>query len=166
MRLFHNGDVNAYGVLYASKAAGGGFVINNPTADGSVVGQSYITLQTATAARWYFGMSAAANDGAFSIYNGISGFSNLSIHKTTGLTSLLKGLDVTGNISYNAGTATARLHLPAGTASASTAPAKLTAGTLLTTPELGAIEFTDDGTTAHFYVTTRVATVVTRVQVA
>jgi len=37
--------------------------------------------------------------------------------------------------------ATARLHLAAGTATASTAPLKLTAGTLLTTPETGAIEF-------------------------
>jgi hypothetical protein len=60
---------------------------------------------------------------------------------------------------------TASLHLPAGTATANTAPAKLTAGTLLATPEIGAIEFTDDGTTAHLYCTVRVATVVTRVQV-
>lgn len=42
---------------------------------------------------------------------------------------------------------TASLHLPAGTASASTAPLKLTSGTNLTTPEAGAIEF--DG--SHFY---------------
>lgn len=42
---------------------------------------------------------------------------------------------------------TARLHLPAGTASANTAPLKLTAGTNLTTPEAGAIEF--DG--VHYY---------------
>lgn len=39
---------------------------------------------------------------------------------------------------------TARLHLPAGSATASTAPIKLTAGTSLTTPEAGVIEF--DGT--------------------
>ncbi len=61
---------------------------------------------------------------------------------------------------------TAVLHLRAGTATANTAPLKLNAGTLLTTPELGAIEFTDDGTTAHLYVTVRIATVVTRVQLA
>jgi len=35
---------------------------------------------------------------------------------------------------------TARLHLPAGTATAGTAPIKLTTGTALTTPEPGAIE--------------------------
>jgi hypothetical protein len=43
---------------------------------------------------------------------------------------------------------TARLHLPAGTASAGTAPLKLTSGTNLTTPEAGAIEF--DGTNLYF----------------
>ena len=36
---------------------------------------------------------------------------------------------------------TARLHLPAGTATASTAPLKFTAGTNLTTPENGAVEY-------------------------
>ncbi len=44
--------------------------------------------------------------------------------------------------------ATAILHLPAGTATASTAPLKLTAGTNLTTPENGAFEF--DGTNLYF----------------
>lgn len=45
---------------------------------------------------------------------------------------------------------TARLHLPAGTATASTAPLKLTSGTSLTTPENGAVEY--DGT--NYFVTT------------
>ena len=36
---------------------------------------------------------------------------------------------------------TARLHLAAGAASASSAPLKLTSGTVLTAPEAGAIEF-------------------------
>ena len=44
---------------------------------------------------------------------------------------------------------TARLHLPAGTATANTAPLKFTGGTLLTTPEAGAIEY--DG--VDFYAT-------------
>ena len=39
---------------------------------------------------------------------------------------------------------TARFHLPAGTATASTAPLKFTSGTLLTTPEAGAVEFLTD----------------------
>ena len=47
---------------------------------------------------------------------------------------------------------TATLHLPAGTATANTAPLKLTSGTNLTTPEVGAVEF--DGT--NLYVTNSV----------
>jgi hypothetical protein len=45
---------------------------------------------------------------------------------------------------------TAHLHIGAGTAAASTAPLKLTAGTNLTTPENGAFEF--DGTNLYFTV--------------
>lgn len=62
-------------------------------------------------------------------------------------------------------TPTAKLHIAAGTATAGTAPIKFNAGTLLTTPELGTLEFTDDGTTSHLYITVRIATVVTRVQI-
>jgi len=71
-----------------------------------------------------------------------------------------------GGVGIGTQAPTAALHLPAGKAAASSAPLKLTAGILLTTPELGAMEFTDDGTTAHLYITTRIATVVTRVQIA
>jgi hypothetical protein len=54
-------------------------------------------------------------------------------------------LSVAGNAYVGMVTGTARLHLPAGSATASTAPLKLTSGTLLTTPEAGAVEFlTDD----------------------
>lgn len=75
---------------------------------------------------------------------------------------------IAGNGRIGIGTTgpTAMLHLPAGTATASTAPAKLTAGTLLTTPELGAIEFTDDGTTAKLFATVRSATSVIRLQIS
>jgi len=44
---------------------------------------------------------------------------------------------------------TARLHIAAGSATAGTAPLKFTSGTLLTTPENGAIEF--DG--SELYIT-------------
>jgi len=46
-----------------------------------------------------------------------------------------------GNIGIGVLTTTARLHLPAGTATANTAPLKFTSGTSLTTPENGAIEY-------------------------
>lgn len=52
--------------------------------------------------------------------------------------------------SIKGSTPTAYLHLGAGTATANTAPLKLTAGTNLTTPENGAFEF--DGTNLYFTV--------------
>jgi hypothetical protein len=52
-----------------------------------------------------------------------------------------------GNIGLRVAVPTAKLHIAAGSATAGTAPLKFTSGTLLTTPEPGAIEY--DGT--HFY---------------
>lgn len=57
---------------------------------------------------------------------------------------ILKG----GNVGIGQNTPTAYLHLKAGTATAGTAPIKLTAGTNLTTPENGTLEF--DGTNLYF----------------
>jgi len=62
----------------------------------------------------------------------------------------------TGKVGIGTGTVTptAVLHLKAGTASANTAPLKLTSGTNLTTAEAGAVEY--DGT--NFFVTNSTAT--------
>ena len=46
-----------------------------------------------------------------------------------------------GNLGIAVTSTTARLHLPAGTATANTAPLKFTSGTNLTTPEAGAVEW-------------------------
>lgn len=54
-----------------------------------------------------------------------------------------------GNIGVSTTSPTARLHLPATTAAASTASLKIPAGTLLTTPEAGAIE----ADSSHLYYT-------------
>jgi len=59
--------------------------------------------------------------------------------------------DLGGNVGIGIA-ATARLALPAGTATASTAPLKLTSGISLTAPEAGAFEFTTD--TLSFTITT------------
>ena len=56
----------------------------------------------------------------------------------------------TGNIGVGRDNSTARIHIAASSGAANTAPLKLTAGTNLTTPEPGAIEF--DGTSL-FYTT-------------
>jgi len=58
-------------------------------------------------------------------------------------------IDNAGNVGIGITSISARLHLPAGSATAGTAPLKLTSGTLMTNPEAGAIEY--DGT--NFYCT-------------
>lgn len=50
----------------------------------------------------------------------------------------------TGAVGVGTASPTAVLHLKAGTATASTAPLKLTSGTLLASPEEGAVEFVSD----------------------
>ncbi|QQS59859.1 hypothetical protein IPN35_03250 [Candidatus Peregrinibacteria bacterium] len=54
-----------------------------------------------------------------------------------------EGIAITngGNVGIGTTSPTAVLHLKAGTATASTAPLKFTSGTLLTTPEAGAVEY-------------------------
>lgn len=92
---------------------------------------------------------------SYSLYVLDAGF-----HYFWGNTGVTSGNTVTtpnslGNISPtgrwkigDASTATARLHIVAGTATASTAPLKLTSGTNLTTPENGAFEY--NGTNLFF----------------
>jgi len=58
-------------------------------------------------------------------------------------------LSSSGNLGIGTSLPTARLHVIAGTSSTNTAPIKLTAGTNLTTPENGAVEY--DGT--NYYAT-------------
>lgn len=73
--------------------------------------------------------------------------------------------DQMGNVGFGINSPTAVLHLKAGTATANTAPLKFTAGTLLAALELGALEFTDNGTDGHLYITRNVAGVLTRTQI-
>ncbi len=53
-------------------------------------------------------------------------------------------LAINGNTGIRVGVPTARLHLPGGTTAAGTGPAKFTSGPLMTTPEVGAVEFNTD----------------------
>lgn len=53
-------------------------------------------------------------------------------------------VDTTKNVGIGVTTPTAALHLKAGTTAANSAPLKLTSGSLLTTPEVGAEEFLTD----------------------
>ena len=79
--------------------------------------------------------------------NGLALYSSTNRDLTLGAGGVNKYLIVkntTGNVGIGTTTPTAVLHLKAGSATAGTAPLKLTSGTLLTTPEAGAIEFNND----------------------
>jgi hypothetical protein len=96
---------------------------NSPTRPkAGIFGQS-------TAAGTYFHIATSSNYGA--------GMNNIGFTQGP-----------TGNIGVRTGVPTAALHLPAGTATASTAPLKLTSGTNLTTPEAGVAEY--DGANLHW----------------
>ncbi|MEQ1878602.1 MAG: hypothetical protein ABL958_18310, partial [Bdellovibrionia bacterium] len=59
-----------------------------------------------------------------------------------------------GNVGVGVASPTARIHLPASTASAGSAPLKIATGTLMTAPEAGAIEY--DGTNLYYTDSTNV----------
>ena len=68
----------------------------------------------------------------------------------TGSNALRMVIGYNGNVGIGQSSPTAYLHLKAGTATAGTAPIKLTSGTNLTTPENGTFEY--DGTNLYFTV--------------
>jgi hypothetical protein len=92
-----------------------------------------------------------ADDGSYLVYvsQNSNGTGKFTVANASGVASTV--FDASGNSYISAGNVgigttnpTASLHLKAGTATASTAPIKLTAGVLNTVPESGAIEW--DGT--------------------
>lgn len=108
-----------------------------------------IAAKSTNTAGLKFYKTAGASETAILSYN----FSTNAFNWTSNLTSTtfaigngngtLWNIATGGNLSNTGSTGTAYLHLKAGTATASTAPIKLTSGTVNTTPETGAIEYTD-----------------------
>jgi len=91
-----------------------------------------------------FGFSTSTNRGEYHIYTG--GSHTFYIGGASRLNLSASGLGIINGITAP----TAKVHIGAGTASAGTAPLKLTSGTNLTTPENGAVEY--NGT--NFFITT------------
>lgn len=87
---------------------------------------------------WYFGSGSG----------GGSPNNNFRIVDLTGGVEALDIQPATGNVGIGLTNPSGRLHIKAGTATAGTAPLKLTSGVNLTTPETGAMEY--DGTDLFF----------------
>lgn len=122
------------------------------TSEGVRFGGTVRLYDNGSTGRWSPGggngqLFTSGSTGIFSVFN--SGGSNSVVLDGSGIiyrSSSPLQIQTTGNVGIGAGgtSASARLHLPAGTATASTAPLKLTSGTNLGTPESGAVEW--DGT--------------------
>lgn len=112
---------------------GSSFTANNIGANNIIIGTN-ISLANATA--------NGINIGG--VLFGTNTYATVGTGTTPSITAVSNGSIGIGVVPASI---TARLHLPAGTATANTAPLKIPSGTLLTTPEPGAIE--SDGT--HLY---------------
>lgn len=123
--------------------------VNYPTAvfQGSNTQNLRIASNTSSTIN-YYNLSRNDSDGLLYIRGTQSGFTGYWFQNADN--SKYFTFSTAGRFGINVTAPTAVLHLAAGTATANTAPLKLSAGTNLTTPENGAFEF--DGTNLYFTV--------------
>lgn len=121
------------GVPVISDGAGWTIMPNNTLSN---INQPYLSLKTTQSGtqeyKWIGGFQSATS---------------ISLVDVTNSNAQRLVLDASGHIGLGVTVPTATLHLKASTTSAGSAPLKLATGTLMTTPEAGAIEF--DG--SHYY---------------
>lgn len=154
------------GILHLNAQTSGNIVFNS-NAGGAGAAQAGLQFKDNGVLRWEL-IKNSLNEFKLSRYNssgvyqdqpisvGTAGIVTLQgqMTKSSGVTTVGpswgSGVNVNsdGKVGVGLTTITAQLHLQAGTATASSAPLKLTAGTNLTTPENGAFEY--DGTNLYF----------------
>jgi hypothetical protein len=154
--LHFQNDVNKTLQLYI---AGSGASNLNGGPDASVLwsnsnnGLRLTSNSNSTSAGIYFTTEGASNGNIKGFINNTGNWMLLtgtSINADNGAKLQVSGNEtISGNLGIGGITSIgAKMHLGAGTATAGTAPIKLTAGTVLATPEDGAIEF--DGSDLYF----------------
>jgi len=124
--------------------------------DGTLAANSDVKVATQKATKSYVDSVAVASDTIWDAKGDIAAgtaadtAAKLTVG-TNGYVLTAASAETTGLKWADPGTVsspTAKVHIAAGTATANTAPLKLTSGTNLTTPEAGAVEF--DGSTIFF----------------
>jgi hypothetical protein len=135
----------AYLLLNTSRGATVGSLVAAQSGDtsGSV---DYSAVNT-TPAFSYTARIMSAVDGAPGASNVPGRLMFYTTNGTSGSAERMR-IDSSGNVGVGTTSPTATLHLKAGTATAGTAPLKLTAGTLTTTAEAGAVEY--DGSSLYY----------------
>jgi len=149
----YNVNSSVYDVSPALRALGG-LRVTGATTTGTITGTTFsansINMNGATGMTYQFGTDGGNNYTAhkFQTSTTLTGATSNILSWTNGTGSNLGSINKEGKMFLGGTTyATANLHIAAGSATANTSPLKFTAGTNLTTPEAGAMEF--DGT--HFY---------------
>lgn len=144
-RMASTGDVTMAGKLGVGTTSPGQVLsLNNAT--------PVIEFKISDTVKTYFGVAGGTNS---IINNSVVGDTvlrnqgNNIVFSTDSGTTANVYIKNGGNVGIGTVSPTAKLHLPASTASAGTAPLKINSGTLMTTPESGAIEY--DGT--NLYIT-------------
>ena len=130
-------------VTYTATGASGEFIFANQTYFQAASGISSAFVQNVTN-NYYMGFQAPSNGGNALISTINSGGISLAPLNVVKLNLTSSGLLFVGGST----TPTAILHLLAGGSASSTSPLKFTSGSLLTTPEAGAIEY--DGTSLYY----------------
>ena len=159
-------DSNNLAVLQSSVGAYNQLIVQNTSAGLAASADLTISNNNGTATTFYgnFGMNSSgwvgtAGSATFNAPNVVyltatSGDLALGTTTSNPIRFVIAGgadaaiIDTSSRLGIGVGSPTAMLHLKAGTASANTAPLKLTSGTNLTTAEAGAYEY--DGVVSYF----------------
>lgn len=136
------GNIN-YGTVGVAVTA------KNSAVNVGVIGLGLNTGTTPTQVGGYFGLANAAPTHTSAALVADNGSTTSPIFLARDSGSVVAQISNGGNAFFGGSTTpTAKVHLAAGTATANTAPLKLTSGVNLTTPEAGAIEY--DGTNLYY----------------
>ena len=151
------------GSVVETAASGNLSVVSGTTNSGNAGSATFMSGNSTSGATgdtaYGSGNSTSGNSGNTYVFTGTSGATRGKIELDARVVEILNtDIEFTGsahtiknllNVKVgDSGAATAKVHIVAGTATAGTAPIKLTAGPYLTTPEEGTIEF--DGSTLSF----------------